>query len=108
MIFANPRVTTPAQAKASGKPVVFLLGNIHPPEPEAAEAMVLLARDLGAGSRKALLDKVIVMIAPVYNVDGTDTFVTQDGVRQRDAAHPGRARELPGPRPQSRRQAHIG
>lgn len=79
MIFANPRVTTPAQAKASGKPVVFLLGNIHPPEPEAAEAMVLLARDLGAGSRQALLDKVIVMIAPVYNVDGTDTFVTQDG-----------------------------
>lgn len=79
MILANPRVTTPAQAKASGKPIVFLLGNIHPPEPEAAEALVMLARDLGAGSRKALLDKMIVMIAPVYNVDGTDTFVTQDG-----------------------------
>ncbi|MBM3809551.1 MAG: hypothetical protein FJW22_15340, partial [Acidimicrobiia bacterium] len=79
MILANPRVTTPAQAKASGKPVVFLLGNIHPPEPEAAEALAMLARDLGVGSRKALLDKVIVMIAPIYNVDGTDTFVTQDG-----------------------------
>lgn len=79
MILANPRVTTPAEAKASGKPVVFLLGNIHPPEAEAAEAMMMLARDLGAGSRRALLDKVIVMIAPIYNVDGTDTFVTQDG-----------------------------
>lgn len=79
MILANPRVTTPAEAKASGKPIVFLLGNIHPPEAEAAEAMVMVARDLGAGSRTALLDKVIVMIAPIYNVDGTDTFVTQDG-----------------------------
>ncbi len=79
MVLANPRVTTPAEAKASSKPVVFLLGNIHPPEPEAAEAMLMLARDLAAGSRKGLLDQVIVMIAPVYNVDGTDTFMTQDG-----------------------------
>lgn len=79
MILSNPRVATPAQAKASGKPVIFLLGNIHPPESEAAEAMLVLARDLGVGSAKALLDKTIVMIAPIYNVDGTDTFVTQDG-----------------------------
>lgn len=79
MVFANPRVTTPAQAKASGKPVIFLLGNIHPPESEAAEAMMMLARDLAVGTRKSLLDSMIVMIAPVYNVDGTDTFVTQDG-----------------------------
>ena len=79
MVLANPRVTTPAEARASGKPVVFLLGNIHPPESEAAEAMLMLARDLAVGSRKALLDHVIVMIAPIFNVDGTDTFVTQDG-----------------------------
>lgn len=79
LILSNPRVTSPEQARASGKPVVFLLGNIHPPEPEAAEAFVLLARDLACGSRRALLDDVIVMIAPIFNVDGTDTFVTQDG-----------------------------
>lgn len=28
MVFANPRVTSPRQAKASGKPVVFLLGAV--------------------------------------------------------------------------------
>ncbi len=79
MVLARPRVTTPAEAHASGKPVVFLLGNIHPPEPEAAEAFLLLARDLACGPRQSLLDDVIVMIAPIFNVDGTDTFVTQDG-----------------------------
>ncbi len=79
LVLANPRVTIPEQARASGKPVVFLLGNIHPSEPEAAEAMVMVARDLAAGKRRALLDHVIVMIAPIFNVDGTDTFVTQDG-----------------------------
>jgi hypothetical protein len=79
MVLANPRVTSPQQARASGKPVVFLLGNIHPPESEAAEAMLMVARDLAAGKHKNILDNVIVMVAPIYNVDGTDTFMTQDG-----------------------------
>jgi Zinc carboxypeptidase len=79
IVIANPRVTTPDQAKASGKPVVFLMGNIHPPEPEAAEALLMVARDLAAGSRKSILDNIIVVIAPIFNVDGTDTFFTQDG-----------------------------
>jgi hypothetical protein len=79
MVLASPRVTSPREARASGKPVVFLLGNIHPPEPEAAEALLMVARDLAAGKRKAILDKLIVMIAPIYNVDGTDNVVEQDG-----------------------------
>ncbi len=79
MVLAHPRLSSPQQARASGKPVVFLLGNIHPPEPEAAEALLMVARDLAAGRRKAILDHVIVMIAPIFNVDGTDHVVRQDG-----------------------------
>ena len=69
MVLANPRVSSPEEARASGKPVVFLMGNIHPPEPEAAEALLMVARDLVAGKRRALLDHLIVMIAPIFNVD---------------------------------------
>jgi hypothetical protein len=72
-------VTSPQQAKASGKPVVFLFGNIHPPEPEAAEALAMAAREILLGAHARLLDNQIVVIAPIFNVDGTDTFVTQDG-----------------------------
>jgi Zinc carboxypeptidase len=79
IVIANPRVTSAQQARASGKPVIFLMGNIHPPEPEAAEALLMVARDLAAGPRKELLDQLIVVIAPIFNVDGTDTFVTQGG-----------------------------
>ena len=79
IVISNPRVTSPQQARASGKPVVFLFGNIHPPEPEAAEALMMVARDLAAGKRKNLLDHQIVIIAPIFNVDGTDTLVNQDG-----------------------------
>jgi hypothetical protein len=79
IVLANPRITSAQQARASGKPVIFLLGNIHPPEPEAAEALVMVARDLLLGAHTHLLDNQIVIIAPIFNVDGTDTLVTQDG-----------------------------
>ncbi len=79
IVLSNPRVTSAQQARASGKPVVFLFGNIHPPEPEAAEALMMVARDLAAGKRKNLLENQTVIIAPIFNVDGTDTLVTQDG-----------------------------
>jgi len=87
IVLANPRVTSPQQARQSGKPVVFLLGNIHPPESEAAEALMMVARDLATGKHKAVLDNLIVMIAPIYNVDGTDTFVTQDGSLGSETPH---------------------
>jgi hypothetical protein len=87
MILANPRVTSAQEARASGKPVVFLFGNIHPPESEAAEALHMIARDLTVGSRKQLLQNQIVIIAPVFNVDGTDTFVTQNGSLGSETPH---------------------
>jgi hypothetical protein len=34
IVLARPRITSAQEARASGKPVVFLFGNIHPPEPE--------------------------------------------------------------------------
>ena len=87
MVLANPRVTSAQEARASGKPVVFLFGNIHPPESEAAEALHMIARDLTIGSRKPLLQNQIVIIAPVFNVDGTDTFVTQNGSLGSETPH---------------------
>jgi hypothetical protein len=79
IVLSRPRVTSAQQARASGKPIVFLFGNIHPPEPEAAEALALVARELLLGKHANLLDNQIVMIAPIFNVDGTDTLVAQDG-----------------------------
>ncbi len=80
IVLASPRVTSPLQARASGKAVIYLQGNIHPPEPEAAEALLMVARDLATGTRKHLLDNQVVIIAPIFNVDGTDTHMVQDGV----------------------------
>ena len=87
IVIANPRVTSAQQARASGQPVMFLFGNIHPPESEAAEALQMVARDLAAGPRKHLLQNQIVIIAPIFNVDGTDTFVAQNGSLGSETPH---------------------
>jgi hypothetical protein len=93
MVIANPRVTSPQEARASGKAVVFLFGNIHPPESEAAEALQMVARDLTVGTRRHLLQNQIVIVAPVFNVDGTDTFRPQDGSLGSETPHIFGARE---------------
>ena len=87
VVIANPRVTSAQEARASGKPVVFLFGNIHPPESEATEALLMLARDLTVGARKSLLQNQIVIIAPIFNVDGTDAFVAQNGSLGSETPH---------------------
>lgn len=79
IVLANPRVTAPEQARDSGKPVVFLMGNIHPPEPEAAEALLLVARDLAAGRRAHLLQ-----------VAGRDDRADRQRGRHRRVRHPER------------------
>jgi hypothetical protein len=79
IVLANPRVATPEDAVKSGKPVIYLQGNIHPPEAEGTEALLMVMRDILLGSRKHLLDNQILIICPVFNVDGTDTFSTRDG-----------------------------
>ena len=78
IVLANPRVTSPEQADSSGKPVVYLQGKIHPPEPEGAEAMLMLMRDILFGDRKHLMDNQIIIIVPIFNADGTGTLSTRD------------------------------
>ena len=78
VVLANPRVTSPAEARASGKPVIYLQGKIHPPEPEGAEALMMVMRDILFGDRQHLLDDQIIIITPIFNVDGTEKESTQD------------------------------
>jgi len=79
VVLANPRVTSADDAAKSGKTVVYLQGNIHAYEPEAKEALMMLMRDILFGKRKSLLDNLIIIVCPNFNVDGTDTLSLSDG-----------------------------
>jgi hypothetical protein len=79
IVLSNPRVTTPDEARKSGKTVVYLQGNIHPYEPEGKEALLMLAREMLLGKLSALLDDLVVIICPNFNVDGNDTLSLAEG-----------------------------
>jgi len=72
VILSKPAITTPIEAHASGKPVVFVMANIHAGEVEGKEATQHLMRDVVAGPLASLLDKMILLIAPIYNADGNE------------------------------------
>lgn len=73
LVMANPRVTKPEEAKKSGKTVIYLQGGIHPGESEGKEALLMLIRDILFGDKTYLLDNLIIMVCPNFNVDGNET-----------------------------------
>lgn len=76
VVTSNPPITTPAEAAAAGKLVVYIQANIHAGEVEGKEAILTLLREM-AGPRRALLERLVVLVAPNYNPDGNDAFGPQ-------------------------------
>lgn len=72
LILAKPAVSTPEEAKASGKPVIYIQGNIHAGEVEGKEASIQLIREICFGPRTDLLNDQILIFCPNYNPDGND------------------------------------
>jgi hypothetical protein len=88
----------PAASRAKGRPILLVQNGIHPGEPEGIDASMLLARDLLRDKKlRPLLQKLTLVIIPVYNVDGmlnrnATTRVNQNGPR--DYGFRGNARHL--------------
>lgn len=72
VILANPAVSTPEQARASGKMVVYVQGNIHAGEVEGKESLLMMMRDILLGAKGNLLQNQILLFVPIYNCDGND------------------------------------
>ena len=72
LIVADPPVSSPAEAKATGKLVVFLVGNIHAGEVCGKEALPILVRELTDRPDQPLLKQVILLVAPIFNADGNE------------------------------------
>ena len=74
LVLARPPIATPAQARASGKPVIYIQGNIHGGEVEGKEASLIVMRDILFGDKQHLLDDQILVFVPIYNADGNDNM----------------------------------
>ena len=78
---SRPLVRTPAEARRSGKPIVYVQANIHGGEVEGKEALQALLRDLMLDPKRNVLDSIVLIAVPIYNADGNDSWGPQE--RQR-------------------------
>ena len=71
-IFSRPMVTGPAEAWASGKPILELAANVHGGEKTVRDALLILIGELAdpAHEMNQLLDNLVVLVAPSINPDG--------------------------------------
>jgi murein tripeptide amidase MpaA len=75
VIVSEEGVTTPEAAHATGKPVVFIQAAIHPGENEGKDVLMALVRDLTvSGKHAALIDHAVLVLVPIFNVDGHERF----------------------------------
>ena len=76
LVLSRPQVSTPEQARALHRPVVYVQANIHAGEVEGKEALLALVRDL-ATTRNNVLDSIVLLAIPIYNADGNERFKPQ-------------------------------
>jgi hypothetical protein len=77
VIASRPLVATPEAARALGRPIVYVQANIHAGEVEGKEAVLAMLRDLTATSAPNILDRVVLLVEPIYNADGNEKFKPQ-------------------------------
>ena len=77
VIVSRPLFSTPAAARQSGRPIVFVQGNIHSGEVEGKEALQALVRDLLLDAHSNVLDSIVLIALPNYNADGNERLAPQ-------------------------------
>ncbi len=74
VIAARPMVSSPGEARRSGKPILYIQANIHGGEVEGKEALQEVLRELTLGTLQPLLDSIVLIAVPIYNADGNDAW----------------------------------
>ena len=72
VILSKERVRTPSELRATGKPAVLVMANIHAGEIEGKEACQILIREIASGRETSLLDHQVILVIPIFNADGND------------------------------------
>ncbi len=81
VVASRPLVRTAAEARRSGRPIVYVQGNIHGGEVEGKEALQALLRDLVLDPRRNVLDSIVLIAVPIYNADGNEGWGPQEQQR---------------------------
>jgi len=83
VVIASAGELTAEAARASGKPVILLQASIHPGENEGKDALMALSRDLTVSGRYTeLLEPVVLVLVPIFNLDGHERFSPYSRINQ--------------------------
>jgi hypothetical protein len=55
---------------------VYVQANIHAGEVEGKEAVLMLLRELAQKPKGGLLDKIVLLTTPIYNIDGNEAWAS--------------------------------
>jgi hypothetical protein len=83
LIASKEQAFTPEAARAGGKVIVLVQCCIHPGECAGKEAALMLLRDIAVTRTRAmLLDHAILLVVPIFNVDGHERFSPYSRINQ--------------------------
>jgi hypothetical protein len=89
VVASSPKALSPTDAREAGKLVVYIQANIHAGEVEGKEAALMLIRELGETPNHPWLKNLVLVVAPIYNIDGNEKLgdnarnrASQDGPPQ--------------------------
>ena len=72
IVIGKPAPDDPLAVRYDKCIVVYFQANIHAGEVEGKEATLMLARDIVLDPKLPYLDKIVLLIAPIFNADGND------------------------------------
>ena len=72
LVVGKPAPRDPLALRYDERVVVYVQANIHAGEVEGKEAALMLVRDILLDPKLPYLDKVVLLVAPVFNADGND------------------------------------
>jgi hypothetical protein len=82
VVIGDPVPTSPLDLRYDDRAVVYFQANIHAGEVEGKEAAMMLARDLVQGPTSRYLDKLVILIAPIFNPDGNENISPENRTNQ--------------------------
>ena len=83
IIVSKDRIFDPAKARRSGKAIVLIQNGIHAGEIDGKDACLMLMRDMLITKTKiSLLQNVVLLVIPFYNVDGHERIGPYNRVNQ--------------------------
>jgi hypothetical protein len=82
LVIGRPAPASPYGLRTDKRMVVYIQANIHAGEVEGKEASLMLARDVVLGPAAACLDKLVLLIAPIFNADGNERISPENRTQQ--------------------------